>query len=150
MEEEMKRAIQTLKRQYAYYWLLAILLFVFGESGVCAYTGIYADSPRAIYAAESIVILFTAACIPCALKLFAYKLRQTILPCADTVTALHKYVFWSTVRIVMLAVPAVCGILCYHAMQSTTGLLCACISLLASLLCIPGMTRLHHDLNMQD
>lgn len=150
MEEEIKQAYQSLKRYYAYYWFLALLLFAYGESGVSFYEGALADNVRAVYAFESAVIVLTAVCVPGGLKLFAVKLKRVIVPLADKAAALRMYVLWSLVRILIIAVPLVAGILCYHMCQSSTGLLCAAISLLASLLCIPSKSRMRSDLNIDE
>ncbi len=148
MEDEIKRTCLTLKRLYAYYWFLAILLLAYGESSACAYEGALADDVRAVYIFESVVILLTAVCVPCGLKLFAVKLKRSIAPCTDTRRALHLYTVWSSTRLLLLALPLLAGIACYHSCQSSTGLLCAAICLLASLLCIPGTTRITNDLNL--
>ncbi len=148
MENEIKRTGLTLRRLYAYYWFLALLLLAYGESGACAYEGVLADNVRAVYIFESVVILLTAVCVPCGLKLFAVKLRRSISQCTDTHRALHLYTVWSSIRLLLLALPLLAGIVCYHSCQSSTGLLCAAICLLASLLCIPGTTRISNDLNL--
>ncbi len=148
MENEIKRTCLTLKRLYAYFWFLALLLLAYGESGACAYEGVLADDVRAVYIFESIVILLTAVCVPGSLKLFAVKLKRSIAQCTDKHRALHLYTMWSSIRLLLLALPLLAGIVCYHSCQSSTGLLCAAICLLASLLCIPGTTRIGNDLNL--
>lgn len=148
MEDEIGHTQRTLRRLYAYYWFFAMLLLIYGESGACAYEGILADDVRAVYFFESIVILLTAVCVPVGLKLFAVRLKRSIAPCTDPSRALHLYTVWSSIRLLLLALPLLTGIVCYHSCQSSTGLLCAAISLLASLLCIPGTTRIRNDLNI--
>lgn len=63
--------------------------------------------------------------------------------------ALQLYVFWSGMRLVLLALPLLAGFLTYYGMLSTTGLLCALIALTASLFCLPGEERLRRELHIE-
>ena len=68
MEEKIRQAVSTLKRNFAYLWFAALFIIILGESGGFNLTGAYADNVRAVYFTETIVILLTACCIPAALN----------------------------------------------------------------------------------
>ena len=78
MEENIRQAVATLKRNFAYLWFAALFIIIMGESGGFNLTGIYADNVRVVYFTETIVILLTAFCVPAALKLFAWVKKKKI------------------------------------------------------------------------
>lgn len=146
MEEQIKKTAARVKTAFACFWMLPILLILFGEIGM-DWVGLYAGDVRATYIAETITILLTACCIPVSLKLFAWVLMRKI----DTVTlpeALRLYELWSNVRLVLLALPVVAGLLTYYLALGSTGILCALIALTASLFCLPGEERLRRELHI--
>ena len=132
MEEKIRQAVSTLKRNFAYLWFAALFIIILGESGGFNLTGAYADNVRAVYFTETIVILLTACCIPAALKLFAWVKKKKIDTDASTDAAMNQYLIWSSIRILLLA--------------STSCILCACIGLTASLFCVPSEKQLKKDL----
>lgn len=146
MEEKIRQAVSTLKRNFAYLWFAALFIIILGESGGFNLTGAYADNVRAVYFSETIVILLTACCIPAALKLFAWVKKKKIDTDASTDAAMNQYLMWSSVRILLLAIPVITGIIGYYLMQSTSCILCACIGLTASLFCVPSEKQLKKDL----
>ena len=147
MEQQIKKSISYLKGSYFCFWLLPILLIIWGEmcgNGV----GIYAGETRTSYYMETLSILLTAVCVPVSLKLFAWVLVHKI----DTVgiaKAIHLYIIWSSVRLLLLALPLIVGGLTYYLTMSTTGALCAAITLTASLFCLPGEKRLRRELHIE-
>ena len=146
MEENIRQAVSTLKRIFAYLWFVALFIIILGESGGFNLTGIYADNVRVVYFTETIVILFTACCVPAALKLFAWVKKKKIDSHVSTDTAMSQYVMWSSLRILLLSIPVVIGIVGYYLMLSTSCILCTCIGLTASLFCIPSEKQLKKDL----
>lgn len=150
MEENIRQAVATLKRNFAYLWFAALFIIIMGESGGFNLTGIYADNVRVVYFTETIVILLTACCVPAALKLFAWVKKKKIDADASTDAAMNQYVMWSSVRILLLAVPVLAGIVGYYLMQSTSCILCACIGMTASLFCIPSEKQLKKDLMIDE
>ena len=146
MEEQIKQTATRIKTAFAYFWLLPILLIILGETG-SDWVGMYADDVRATYFAETLTILLTAICIPVSLKLFSWVLVKKI----DLVTisqALRLYVFWSAMRLSILALPVLAGFLTYYIMLSNKGLLCALIAMTASLFCYPSEGRLRKELHI--
>ena len=99
------------------------------------------------YGVETLVILLTVLCVPLALKLFAWVLARRI----DAVgidRALRLYVVWSTVRVLLLFLPALGGFLGYCLLLSNKCLLCGLIALVAMLFCVPGQKRLRSELHI--
>lgn len=146
MEERIIQAVATMKRNYAYLWFAALLIVILGETGGFNLTGAYADNVRAVYFTETVVILLTACCVPAALKLFAWVKSKKIDVNASTEQAIGQYVMWSSVRILLLALPVILGIIGYYLMQSSSSILCTCIAFTASLFCIPSEKQLRKDL----
>ena len=119
MEEQIKKTVSNLRIVYFCFWLVPILLIIYGECGG-SLVGFYADNMRVSYYAETLVILTTAVCVPVSLKLFAWVLTKKI-DLASITDALKL---------------------------SSTGALCAAISLTASLFCLPGEERLRQELHI--
>ncbi len=146
MEEQIKKVNTRLKAIFGYFWLLPILLVILGETGG-DWVGMYAGNVRITYFAETITILLVAVCIPVSLKLFSWVLAKKIDNVA-ILQALRLYYFWSAIRLVILVMPLLAGFLTYYMMLSNKGLLCALISLTASLFCYPSDTRLRKELHI--
>ena len=146
MEEKIKQTVATMKRNLAYLWVAALLIVIIGETGGFDLTGAYADNVRAVYFTETVVILLTACCVPAALKFFGWMKNKKLDSIASTEAALNQYLVWSSIRILLLAMPVVTGVIGYYLMQSTSCILCACIALTASLFCIPSEKQVRKDL----
>ena len=69
MEEQIKKTAARVRIAFACFWILPILLILFGEAGG-GWVGMYAGDVRATYMAETITILLAASCVPVSLKLF--------------------------------------------------------------------------------
>lgn len=147
MEEKIKKAIRFLRTSYVIFWIVPVVFVLVGETSD-GWVGAYADDVRTTYYAETLSILLTAACVPLSLKLFAWVLYRRI-DRVGIAYALQLYVFWSGMRLVLLALPLLAGFLTYYGMLSTTGLLCALIALTASLFCLPGEERLRRELHIE-
>lgn len=146
MEEQIKQTATRVKITFAYFWLLPVLLVIFGETG-SDWVGMCADDVRAAYFAETSAILLTAICVPVSLKLFSWVLVKKI----DLVTipqALRLYVFWCAMRLAILAIPVLVGFFTYYMMLSSKSVLCALIAMTASLFCYPSEGRLRKELHI--
>mgnify|MGYP003374269686 CR=1 FL=1 len=147
MEERIKQTARCVRLNYLLFWALPLLCLLAGELGG-GWVGLYAADVKAVYLAETLIILLAALCVPASLKLFAWMLDRQI----DRATlphALTLYVRWSVVRLLLLSLPVVGGLLIYYAMLSSKGLLCALIALTASLFCLPGEGRLRSELHIE-
>lgn len=146
MEEQIKKTAARVRSAFAYFWILPILLVILGETGG-DWVGIYADDVRVTYLAETISILLVAIDVPVSLKLFSWMLVRKI----DTVSlpdALRLYLLWSSVRLILLAIPVLAGFFTYYMMLSNKGMLCALIALTASLFCLPSEERMRRELHI--
>ena len=146
MEERIKRVIKNLKISYIVFWGLAVLLILLGELDIIP-VGMYADDVRMTYYLETAGILLAAISVPLSLKLFSWVLIKKIDK-ASFAIALGMYFRWSGVRLLILAIPTVINLLIYYLTLSNTGLLCALLTLTASLFCVPGEKRLRKELKI--
>lgn len=146
MEEHIKQVVIRIKTLFGLYWLLPILLVILGETGG-DWVGMYAGDVRFSFFAETITILLAAICVPVSLRLFSWVLIKKINTAAIS-QALRLYVFWSGVRLAILAIPVLVGFHIYYMTLSNKGLLCALIALTASLFCFPGEERLRKELHI--
>lgn len=146
MEEEILKRVKLLKRAYGSLWAVAILFVILGETELFP-VGILIDNVRASFYCESVSILLMALCVPLSLKLFSLVLTKKIDTYAFPV-ALSRYTFWSLIRLGILGVGVVFNILVYYLTLNNTGLLCALITLTASLFCVPSERKLREELHV--
>lgn len=146
MEEQIIRAVRNLNVSYLLFWAIPIVVVVFGELGLFP-LGMLADDVQIRYYIETLAILFTASCVPLALKLFSLILKNRIDRMSITV-ALKQYVQWSHIRLGMLEAVVLIGLAVYYLTLSNTGGLCALIGLTASFFCMPGEKRLRNELRI--
>mgnify|MGYP001775298231 CR=1 FL=1 len=146
MEERIKRIVMYLKALYVFCWVVPLLVGIASEMDT-PWLGALAGDVRAAYGVETLVILLTVVCVPLSLKLFAWVLARRI----DVVgidRALRLYGVWSTVRALLLFLPALGGFLGYYLLLSNKCLLCGLIALVAMLFCVPGQKRLRNELHI--
>lgn len=146
MEREIKDTVGLLKRTYAIFWLIPLLGIIIGETDLFI-VGELVDNVVGRYFFETACILLTAICVPLSLKLFSLVLTRKIDTYAFPL-ALNRYTLWSVVRLGILELAVVYNLLIYYLTLSNTGLLCALITLTASLFCIPGEKRLREELHI--
>lgn len=145
--DEIKKTLDVLKKAFAAFWGLAIVIVVVHEI-YDGETGLVADNVKIVYWMETVSILLTVINVPLALKLFALVLRKKIDQ-VPLVEALRLYKRWSLIRLLLLSIPVLAGLTTYYMCMSTTGLLCAAIGLTASLFCVPTEQRLKADLMIE-
>ena len=105
MEEQIKKAVRFVRMSYLLFWMVPVVFVLVGET-TDSWVGAYADDVRTTYYAETLSILLAAACVPLSLKLFAWVLYRRI-DRAGIARALQLYVFWSGIRLVLLALPLI-------------------------------------------
>lgn len=142
--DEIKKTLDVLKKAFAAFWGLAIVIVVVHEIND-GETGLVADNVKIVYWMETVSILLTVINVPLALKLFALVLKKKIDQ-VPLVEALRLYKRWSLIRLLLLFIPVLAGLITYYMCLSTTGLLCAAIGLTASFFCVPTEHRLKADL----
>lgn len=146
MEEQIKHIVIYLKTIYILAWILPLAVGIAGEAGV-SLAGLYAGEVRTTYIMETAVIFLTVVCVPVSLKLFAWVVARKIDPVGID-RALRLYARWSTVRLLMLFLPALAGFMGYVLVLSNNCLLCGLIALVTMLFCIPGQNRLRQELHI--
>ena len=146
MYESIKKTVVFLKALHAFCWILPLSVGIWVEAGA-AWTGVFAGEARLEYVLETVVILLTVVCVPLSLKLFAWVMEKQIDPSGFR-RALRLYAWWSTVRALLLFLPALCGFVGYGLLLSNACLLCGLIALVAMLFCVPGTQRLQRELHI--
>lgn len=141
--KEIEKVVKTFKKHILALWLIAIFIVLIGEFAINDATGCFADNGMARYLSETIIILLTAICVPLSVKLLSWKLKNIIYPITEK--SIHIYERWGIVRYYILLPPIILGISCYYLMQSSTGLLCTAICLLASLYSFPDAKGIIND-----
>ncbi|WP_277235832.1 hypothetical protein [Phocaeicola salanitronis] len=148
MEKELKRLIRILKAEYALMWVLTVLLAALYECDILP-QGLFAGDAQMEYIMQVTSILLTICLIPLSLRLFNLSLTRyvSLLPLPE---ALKSYRRWSEIRIALLLVLALIDLSAYYWTMNTTGLLCAGMTVIASLFCIPSKQRLLNELQLSD
>lgn len=148
MEKELKRLIRILKAEYALMWVLTVLLAALYECDILP-QGLFAGDAQMEYIMQVTSILLTICLIPLSLRLFNLSLTRYVslltLP-----EALKSYRRWNEIRIALLLVLALIDLSAYYWTMNTTGLLCAGMTVIASLFCIPSKQRLLNELQLSD
>lgn len=148
MEKELKRLIRILKAEYALMWVLTVLLAALYECDILP-QGLFAGDAQMEYIMQVTSILLTICLIPLSLRLFNLSLTRyvSLLPLPE---ALKSYRRWSEIRIALLLVLALIDLSAYYWTMNTTGLLCAGMTVIAFLFCIPSKQRLLNELQLSD
>lgn len=148
MEKELKRLVRILKGEYALLWILNLLLATLYECDLLP-QGLFAGDAQMEYIMQVTSILLTVCFIPLSLRLFSLSLTRhiTSLPLTE---ALKSYRRWSEIRISLLTVLALIDLSAYYWTMNTTGLLCAGMTIIASLFCIPSKQRILNELQLSD
>lgn len=146
MDKKIKRLLQWLQFEYILVWILPLVLVILYETGVMT-EGTYADDVRMDYILQTVGILLAVGLIPLSLRLFGLSLlkhvKQLSLP-----EALKSYRRWSEVRIGMLLTPVLVNLSFYYLTMNNTGVMCAMMSLIASLFCVPTYKRMLDELDL--
>lgn len=148
MEQQIKCLARILKGEYALLWIFSISLIALYEFDILP-QGIFAGDAQAEYIMQVVSILLTVCLIPLSLRLFSLSLTRYVSLLALP-EALKSYRRWSEVRIALLLVPALTDLSAYYWTMDTTGLLCAGMTIIASLFCIPSKERILNELQLSD
>lgn len=146
MDAQIKKAARTLRIQYGLYLVIAVLIMILYQTGVIL-EGAYAGDYGMRYALETTGIITTMLMVPVSLKLFSVRLIKKAQE-APFEQALKSYKFWSTVRLMLLALATYLNIMIFFMVLSNVGGLCALIGITASIFCLPGEKRLREELNL--
>lgn len=148
MKEQIKRILIIQKSAFLGVWTAPLLLVVLYETGLYQ-EGLLAGNAQMEYILQSVSILLTIGLIPFALRMFNLNLVKRIkeLPLQQ---ALKSYQTWSLLRLALLFVPAILALSFYYLTMNTTNLFCACMSLIATLFCVPSEGRIKNELDLPE
>ena len=148
MKEQIKRILIIQKSAFLGVWTAPLLLVVLYETGLYQ-EGLLAGNAQMEYILQSVSILLTIGLIPFALRMFNMNLVKRIkeLPLQQ---ALKSYQTWSLLRLALLLVPAIMALSFYYLTMNTTNLFCACMTLIATLFCVPSESRIKNELDLPE
>lgn len=146
MEKQIKNLLSCLWTEYLLSWSVTICLVILYEFGVLK-EGTYAGDASMNYLLQTIGILLVIALIPISLGMFNSSIDKNIKN-LDIICALKSYRRWSEIRISLLTVSTVCNISFYYLTMNSTGTLCAAMSLIALLFCIPSRKNVISHLDL--
>ena len=148
MKEQINRILKWLIVAILLVWALPLVYAHLHETGVLS-QGALAGDARMEYIFQTIGILMTIVLIPFALRIFNLNLVKRIqeLPLQQ---ALKSYRLWADVRLALLLVPALINLQFYYLTLNNTGLICAAMSLIASLFCVPSESRIKNELDLPE
>jgi hypothetical protein len=148
MKEQIKRILIIQKSAFLGVWTAPLLLVVLYETGLYQ-EGLLAGNAQMEYILQSVSILLTIGLIPFALRMFNLNLVKRIkeLPLQQ---ALKSYQAWSLLRLALLFVPAILALSFYYLTMNTTNLFCACMTLIATLFCVPSENRIKNELDLPE
>lgn len=142
MNKIVRKLSRRLMLEYCGAWLLVIITFILGETNIIP-NGVFAaggDSPTEFYLNTACIVLLLVG-VPLALKLFSLNTKRGLRR-MNKDEALCSYHLWSCVRLGLLLLCAETGLVAYFLLMNTTGLLCACMAMVMTLLCIPSIEKI--------
>jgi hypothetical protein len=146
--EEIHKLTHKQRYEYGAFWAMSILLAVLYEADVFP-QGMMTDEGTSAYLLQCFGVLLMIALIPLSLRLFSTglmnRVRQLPLP-----QALVSYRRLSQVRLGLLLVVVLVNLTCYYLMLKTSCAMCAVMGLLASLACVPSLSRVRKELDLND
>ncbi|MGL4852857.1 MAG: hypothetical protein ACRC3Z_09495, partial [Phocaeicola sp.] len=140
MENRINKLVRILQTEYLLFWVLALLLVTLYESNIFM-EGVYVGDAQTAYLLQCAGILLAVGLIPIALRMFSFSLVKEI-KYLDLTDALRSYHRWSEIRMGLLLVALLVNLTSYYLTLDKIGLLCTCMTLVASLFCIPSRKRL--------
>ncbi|MGL5272492.1 MAG: hypothetical protein ACRC8J_03280 [Phocaeicola sp.] len=146
MENKTNSLIRILKIEYILLWTLALLLVILYENDILL-AGSYVGDAQSTYLLQSAGVLLAVGLIPITLRMFSFSLVARIKH-LNLTDALKSYRRWSEIRIGLLLVPTLVNLSSYYLTMDNMGLLCASMTLIASLFCIPSRKRMENELDL--
>ena len=148
MKEQIKKLVNQQKAFFIGIWALPIFYAFLFEMNVFP-KELYEGNIQTEYMLQSTGILLTIGFIPLALRMFNLNLMKRIkeLPLQQ---ALKSYRTWGDVRLSLLFVPIILNVQFYYLTMNTTSLFCACMTMIATLFCIPSESRIKNELDLPE
>ena len=131
----MKHVQKTLMCTWWCFFVLSLIVVVLGENDIIPGT----DNAEAEFLCHSLMVIFTIASVPLALRMFkTTAIAQKFSNATDKSKALLT---WGMLRLIMLGTPMLANTLLYYIYSQTSFGYMAIILLLASLFVYPTMAR---------
>lgn len=146
MEDKINQLLRLLQLEYGCLWALSLLLVALYESNYFVAGG-YVGDAQAAYLLQCGGILLAVGLIPLALRIFSFSLVKRIR-FLNLEEALKSYRRWSEIRMGLLLAPLLINLSSYYLTLDNMGLLCASMTLIASLFCLPSRSRLENELDL--
>ena len=146
MDQLIDRLSRLLLLEYIAVWALAIITYILGETDIIPGGILAAPGSQTEFAVNMANIILMIIVVPLSLKLFTLNTQRNLRR-MNKEEALDAYHLWSAIRLGLLLLSILAGITSYFLLLNTTGLLCACISLVTTLLCIPSKAKIINYLN---
>lgn len=150
MQRFIKQVLRWLIIEFAAAWILVILTFIAGELNLIPNGAFHAvGGSQTEYYLNLISVVLVIVCIYLAMQLFSLNTRRS-LKRMNHDEALRTYHVWSIVRLALLLVAAIYGITIYFLLMESTGILCACMAMVATLACVPSEDKLNKYIEALD
>lgn len=140
MDKNIRDLLKRLKIELVVAWVIILIVFILGENQVIP-NGVYADDKQMEFYLNIVCIVLTLAGLPLSLKLFSLNTTRSLrwLNHDDALAHYHK---WSVIRLCSLLFCIIVNVIAYFLIWNTTGMFCALIILLVTLICWPSYDRI--------
>ena len=145
VQMKQKKIIKRLRADFFGILMLALLLGGLYETGFFI-EGEYAGDGQMDFLLNLVGIVLALGMIPMALKLLSFKtVKQRFILVEDK--ALNSYLFWSEIRLAMLAVSLLLNLSFYYQTLNTSCSGCALITAFAFFFCWPTITKMKGEMS---
>lgn len=144
MDKNIKELLKWLKIELLATWIIVVLFFVAGETGLIP-NGVYAIDEHIAFVLGIACVILTLAGVPLALKLFTLNTTRGLRR-YNFDEALASYHLWSCIRMAMLLICVCFNIVAYYLVLDVKDLLCALIPLVVTLYCWPTKDKINNHL----
>ena len=150
MTKNIKKVLKWLICEYVLVWLIVIMTFVAGEMNLIP-NGLYCaeGGSKLAYYLNVACVVVTLSFVVLSLKLFTLNTHKS-LKRMNHDEALSSYHLWSVIRIGMLMFAALFGIVLYFLLLDTIGILCACIDMVVTMMCVPSEEKINTYIEQLD
>ncbi|MCM1312313.1 MAG: hypothetical protein NC206_02570 [Bacteroides sp.] len=144
MDKNIKELLKYLKIELLSAWIIVVLCFICGETGLIP-NGEYAADERATFVLGTVGVMLTLVGVPLSLKLFTLSTTRGLRRC-NFDEALASYHLWSCIRVAVLLVCVCFNVVVYYLVVDVKNLLCALIPLVVTLYCLPTKGKIERHL----
>jgi len=135
---------KRLRIEFALIYVITAAVAVLFEMNVLP-AGVFATNKNIDYVLNSIGVLLMLLCVPLGMKLFSTKTKE-VSKGLNAKSLLAQYHKWSLVRTSLVGISIIANITIYYLTLNTNALLCALMTMVASLFCRPSSNDLSYYL----